>query len=95
MCIKFKIVVYRAKIQKKCAEYKKLAVSFNKIRYAQECTKKKLRVFLCHSIRLQYLSIKYAVLRNVQRKNCVFFFVIPFACSIFVKNKNITSWKYA
>lgn len=30
MCIKFKIVVYRAKIQKKYAEYKKLAVSFNK-----------------------------------------------------------------
>lgn len=55
MCIKFKIIVYRAKIQKKYAEYKKLAVSFNKIRYAQECTKKKLRVFLCHSIRLQYL----------------------------------------
>ena len=68
MCIKFKIVVYRAKIQKKCAEYKKLAVSFNNIRYAQECTKKKLRIFLCHSIRLQYLSIKYATLRNVQRK---------------------------
>ena len=41
MYIKFKIIVYRAKIQKKCAEYKKLAVSFNKIRYAQECTKKK------------------------------------------------------
>lgn len=57
MCIKFKIVVYRAKIQKKYAEYKKLAVSFNKIRYAQECSKKKLRVFLCHSIRLQYLCI--------------------------------------
>lgn len=56
MCIKFKIVVYRAKIQKKCAEYKKLAVSFNKIRGAQEYTKKKLRIF----------------------------FVIPFACSIFV-----------
>lgn len=68
MCIKFKNVVYRAKIQKKYAEYKKLAVSFNKIRYAQECTKK---------------------------KNCVFFFAIPFACSIFVKNKNTTSWKYA
>ncbi|CCZ12086.1 unknown [Prevotella sp. CAG:1092] len=51
MYIKFKIIVYRAKIQKKCAEYKKLAVSFNKIRYAQECTKKKLRIFLCHSIR--------------------------------------------
>ena len=58
MYIKFKIIVYRAKIQKKCAEYKKLAVSFNKIRYAQECTKKKLRVFLCHSIRLQYLCKK-------------------------------------
>ena len=56
MYIKFKIIVYRAKIQKKCAEYKKLAVSFNKIRYAQECTK----------------------------KNTQFFFVIPFACSIFV-----------
>ena len=65
MYIKFKIIVYRAKIQKKCAEYKKLAVSFNKIRYAQECTKKKLRIFLCHSIRLQYLSIKYATLRIV------------------------------
>ena len=58
MYIKFKIIVYRAKIQKKCAEYKKLAVSFNKIRYAQECTKKKLRIFLCHSIRLQYLCKK-------------------------------------
>lgn len=58
MYIKFKIIVYRAKIQKKCAEYKKLAVSFNKIRYAQECIKKKLRIFLCHSIRLQYLCKK-------------------------------------
>ena len=58
MYIKFKIIVYRAKIQKKCAEYKKLAVSFNKIRGAQECTKKKLRIFLCHSIRLQYLCKK-------------------------------------
>ena len=57
MCIKFKIVVYRAKIQKKCAEYKKLAVSFDKIRYAQECSKKKTACFLCHSIRLQYLCI--------------------------------------
>ena len=45
MYIKFKIVVYRAKIQKKCAEYKKLAVSFNKIRGAQECTKKKTACF--------------------------------------------------
>ena len=45
MYIKFKIIVYRAKIQKKCAEYKKLAVSFNNIRYAQECTKKKTACF--------------------------------------------------
>lgn len=45
MYIKFKIIVYRAKIQKKCAEYKKLAVSFNNIRYAQEYTKKKTACF--------------------------------------------------
>lgn len=45
MCIKFKIIVYRAKIQKKYAEYKKLAVSFNKIRYAQEYSKKKTAYF--------------------------------------------------
>lgn len=67
MYIKFKIIVYRAKIQKNAQNTKNL----------------------------QYLLIRYATLRNVQRKNCVFFFVIPFACSIFVKNKNITSWKYA
>ena len=60
MCIKFKIVVYRAKIQKKYAEYKD--------------------------------TLRSGILKE---KNCVFFFAIPFACSIFVKNKNITLWKYA
>ena len=55
MCIKFKIVVYRAKIQKKYAEYKNL--QYLLIRYAtlRNVQRKKLRVFLCHSIRLQYL----------------------------------------
>lgn len=54
MYIKFKIVVYRAKIQKKCAEYKKLAVSFNNIRGAQECTKKKT---VCFSLPFHSLAV--------------------------------------
>lgn len=54
MYIKFKIVVYRAKIQKKYAEYKKLAVSFNKIRYAQECSKKKT---VCFSLPFHSLAV--------------------------------------
>lgn len=55
MCIKFKIVVYRAKIQKNTQNTKNL--QYLLIRYAtlRNVQRKKLRVFLCHSIRLQYL----------------------------------------
>ena len=63
MCIKFKIIVYRAKIQKKCAEYKKLAVSFNNIRYAQECTKKKTA---CFSLSFHSLAVSFNKIRGAQ-----------------------------
>ena len=55
MYIKFKIVVYRAKIQKNAQNTKNL--QYLLIRYAtlRNAQRKKLRVFLCHSIRLQYL----------------------------------------
>ena len=77
MYIKFKIVVYRAKIQKKCAEYKKLAVSFNKIRGAQECTKKKTAYcsLLFHSLAVSFNKIRYA--QECTKKKTAYF-SLPF-----------------